>query len=46
MPLRLMHFGDEPTQILDYAWSRDGKRIAVTRARFNDSDIVLFSGFR
>jgi hypothetical protein len=31
---------------LDYTWSRDSKKIAVTRARFNDSDIVLFNGFR
>jgi len=45
-PFRLMHFDDEPSSIAAYAWSRDGKKIAVTRARFNDSDIVLFSGFR
>jgi len=29
-----------------YAWSRDSKRIAVTRARFNKTDVVMFSGFR
>ncbi len=29
-----------------YAWSRDGKKFAVTRARYNDTDVVMFSGFR
>jgi eukaryotic-like serine/threonine-protein kinase len=45
-PLRIMYFDDEPSRIIAYAWSRDGKKVAVTRARFNDSDVVLFSGFR
>jgi hypothetical protein len=29
-----------------YAWSRDGKKIAITRARYNNTDAVLFSGFK
>ena len=28
------------------AWSRDWKKIAITRARYNDTDVVMFSGFR
>ena len=32
--------------IVAYAWSHDGKKIAITRARFNDTDVVMFSGFR
>jgi hypothetical protein len=44
--MRLMHFGDEPSDITAYAWSRDGKKIAVTRARYNNSDVVLFTGLR
>jgi hypothetical protein len=28
-----------------YAWSRDGKKFAVTGAHYNDTDVVLFSGF-
>jgi eukaryotic-like serine/threonine-protein kinase len=45
-PLQLTHFDTEPSQILAYAWSRDGKKLALTRARFADTDVVLFSGFR
>ena len=32
--------------IIAYAWSRDGKKIAITRSRYNDQDVVMFSGFR
>jgi hypothetical protein len=35
-----------PSAVLAYAWSRDGKKFAITRARYNDSDVVMFSGFR
>jgi Tol biopolymer transport system component len=45
-PVQLTHFDTEPSNILAYAWSRNGKKIAVTRARFNDTDIVMFNGFR
>ena len=41
-----MHFDDEPSAIVAYAWSRDGKKIAITRARFYDSDVVLFTELR
>jgi len=45
-PMQLTHFTSEPSNVVAYAWSRDGKKIAITRARFNDTDVVMFSGFR
>jgi eukaryotic-like serine/threonine-protein kinase len=45
-PVQLTHFNSEPGFVPAYAWSRDGKKFAVTRARYNDTDVVLFSGFR
>ncbi len=45
-PVQLTHFDSEPASIAAYAWSRDGKNFAVTRARYNDTDVVMFSGFR
>ena len=45
-PIQLTHFDTEPALIAAYAWSRDGKKIAITRARYNDTDVVMFSGFR
>ena len=45
-PEQLTHFDSEPANIIAYAWSQDGKKIAITRARFNDTDVVMFSGFR
>jgi Tol biopolymer transport system component len=44
--VQLTHFNSEPALVPAYAWSRDGKKFAVTRARYNDSDVVMFSGFR
>ena len=44
--VQLTHFDSEPGVLLAYAWSQDGKKLAVTRARYNDSDVVMFSGFR
>ena len=44
--LQLTHFDSEPAVVEAYAWSRDGKKFAVTRGRYNDADVVLFSGFR
>jgi len=41
---QLTHFTDEDP-ISDFAWSRDGKRLAVLR-RTTSSDIVLFKGIR
>jgi len=45
-PVQLTHFDAEPSAIVAYAWSRDGKKFAITRARYNDTDVVMFSGFR
>jgi eukaryotic-like serine/threonine-protein kinase len=45
-PVQLTHFNSEAVFVPAYAWSRDGKKFAVTRARYNDTDVVLFSGFR
>jgi len=45
-PIQLTHFDTEPSLVLAYAWSRDGKKFAITRARYNDTDVVMFSGFR
>jgi Tol biopolymer transport system component len=45
-PTQLTHFGTEPLQVVAYSFSPDGKQIAVTRARVNDSDVVMFSNFR
>jgi len=45
-PVQLTHFDSEPSVVSAYAWSRDGKKIAITRARYNDTDVVMFSGFR
>jgi eukaryotic-like serine/threonine-protein kinase len=45
-PVQLTHFDSEPALVSSYAWSRDGKKLAITRARYNDTDVVMFSGFR
>ena len=45
-PVQLTQFNSEPGMIATYAWSRDGKKFAITRARYNDTDVVMFSGFR
>ena len=44
--VQLTHFNSEPAVVAAYAWSWDGKKLAITRARYNDADVVLFSGFR
>jgi Tol biopolymer transport system component len=46
VPVQLTHFGSDPVSVPAYAWSKDGKKFALTRARYNDTDVVLFSGFR
>jgi Tol biopolymer transport system component len=43
-PRQLTHFTDRKT-IGQYAWSRDGRRLAMSRASFS-SDIVLFRGLK
>ena len=45
-PVQLTHFNSEPAVVAAYAWSRDGKKFAIARARYNDTDVVLFTGFR
>jgi len=42
----LTHFSSDPVFVPAYAWSKDGKKFALTRARYNDTNVVLFSGFR
>jgi Tol biopolymer transport system component/predicted Ser/Thr protein kinase len=44
--VQLTHFDSEPGMIPAYAWSPDGRKLAVTRARYDDTDAVMFSGFR
>ena len=44
-PRQLTHFPTDGQQIWDFAWSSDGKRLAVARARIA-TDIVLFRGLR
>ena len=41
---QLTHFSDGRT-VVDYAWSHDGKRLAVARST-TTNDIVLFRGLR
>jgi hypothetical protein len=43
-PYQLTKFTDGRT-ITDYAWSRGGKRLAISRS-VTTSDIVLFKGLR
>jgi len=44
--IQLTHFESEPGVVAAYAWSQDGKKFAITRARYDDTDVVLFSGFK
>jgi Tol biopolymer transport system component len=44
--VQLTHFDSEPALVAAYAWSQDGKKFAITRARSNDADVVMFSGFK
>lgn len=43
---QLTHFTSEPLFVPGYAFSPDGKQIAVTRAKIFDSDMVMFKNFR
>ena len=45
-PIQLTHFYSEPTAVVAYAWSKDSRKFAITRARLYDSDVVMFTGFR
>ena len=45
-PAQLTHFNTEPLWVRTFAVSPDAKQVAITRARLNDSDLVMFSNFR
>jgi serine/threonine protein kinase/Tol biopolymer transport system component len=45
-PLQITHFDTEPMNIAAVAFSQDGRKVAITRARANNSDVVMFSNFR
>ena len=45
-PIQLTHFDAEPLMTVAYAWSRDGKKIALSRVRYNARDIMMFTGLR
>jgi serine/threonine protein kinase/dipeptidyl aminopeptidase/acylaminoacyl peptidase len=45
-PTQITHLDGEPAAITEYSFSPDGKQIAITRGRVNDSDLVTFSNFR
>jgi serine/threonine protein kinase/Tol biopolymer transport system component len=42
-PTTVLHFDSEPLLIKAYDWSPDGKKLAVTRAPYHDTDVVMFS---
>ena len=43
---QITHFNTEPLLIPAFAFSPDGKQIAITRANAHDSDLVMFKNFR
>jgi len=45
-PTQITHFDIEPLAVETFAFSPDGKQVAITRARTNTSDLVMFSNFR
>jgi serine/threonine protein kinase/Tol biopolymer transport system component len=45
-PVQLTHFETEPALITQYAWSKDGKKLAITREKYNARDIMMFTGYR
>jgi len=44
--VQITHFSSEPLSILMFAFSPDGKKVAITRSRANDSDVIMFQSFR
>jgi eukaryotic-like serine/threonine-protein kinase len=44
--IQITHFNSEPLFISAFAFSPDGKQIAINRAKNNDSDVVMFQNFR
>ena len=45
-PVQLTYFDSEPASVTAHAWSRDGKKLAITRSKLNDTDVVMFQGLR
>jgi Tol biopolymer transport system component len=45
-PVQLTHFETEPALIEPYAWSKDGKKLAITRQKHNSRDIMMFTDYR
>src|SRR5262249_2626244 len=43
---QLTHFDSEPLWVQAHSFSPDGKQVAITRSRVNDSDLVMFKNFR
>jgi Tol biopolymer transport system component len=39
----VLQFDSEPLLIKAYDWSPDGKKLAITRAPYHDTDVVMFS---
>ena len=44
--MQLTHFDSEPLLVTAVVWSRDGKKLAITRQRRNTTDAVMFANFR
>jgi hypothetical protein len=44
--VQLTRFDSERALVAAYGWSRDGRKFAITRALYNDADVVMFSNFR
>jgi Tol biopolymer transport system component len=44
-PIQLTHFTSEPFLVACVAYSRDGKKFAITRQRYNTTDVVMFTNF-
>ena len=45
-PTQMTHFNTEPLFVPSFAFSPDGKQIAITRANAHDADLVMFQNFR
>jgi serine/threonine protein kinase/Tol biopolymer transport system component len=43
---QITHFSSEPLSIPAFAFSPDGKKLAITRSKANDSDVIMFQSFR
>ena len=41
--ITVLQFDSEPLLIKAYDWSPDGKKLALTRAPYHDTDVVMFS---